>query len=338
MRSFSQLLSTLGLGLLGLLGPAQAQPDQPATPEAQVKASEPVIVVGEHSVTLTEFEAVVRQAMRQKFYHGKVPEAEIQSLLQETADQIVNDTLLVDEATRRGMKPSKQKIDQALAGYDERYGSNPNWKQNRAAMLGRLVPEMERRDLLDQIDQAARDVAPAPDSEVRAFYEARKDLFTEPEKLKLSLILLLVDPSSGSAVWDKAMEEGKAIHKRLKAGGDFAEAARLHSGDESAARGGDLGYVHRGMLPEALQAKIDGFKVGEIQEPMVVLQGVAIIRVDDRTAPRVRAFEDVKSRAAELHKRERGDVARKDLITKLRGQAKFAIRKEQFGEIVGRLK
>ena len=314
---------------------AQAQHGQPAgKPDA---AATPVVKVNGKSVSPAEFEAVVRQAMRQKFYHGKVPEAQVIELQREIANNIVNNNLLLAEAKRRGIKPNQEKIQQTVRGYDERYGSSANWKENREKMLGNVVPELEQRDLLDQLERTVREVPAPKEAEVRAFYESRKDLFTEPEKLRLSVILLSVDPSAGKVAWDKAMEEGKAIYARLKGGANFAELARIHSGDKSAEQGGDMGYLHQGMLPQAIQAKVDGFKVGEVQEPMTTLHGIAIFRVDERVAPKLRQYPEVKERAADLLRRERGDEAWKKLVAQLRAKAKFSIDEAQFTVLAARL-
>ena len=285
-----------------------------------------------------EFEAEVRAAMRQKYYHGTVPEAQIVALQRDVANRMVDEILLVEEAKRRGINPRAEKMDQVAADFDKRYGGSPNWQQNREQMLGRVRPELERRDMLEQIEQAVRDVPVPPEAEVRAYYESKKELFTEPERTRLSLILLKVDPSSPRSAWDKANEESQAIYKRLKAGADFAELARLHSGDESAARGGDMGYLHRGMLQEAIQSKVDDFKVGEVQEPIMTLHGPAIIRVNDRVAAKLRSYEDVKVRAAELCRREKSDAAWKNLAASLRSKTDVRVREDMFGEISARLR
>lgn len=306
--------------------------------QTAVQAQDAVIEVAERKVSLPEFETAVRQAMRQKFYHGKVPEPQVIELQREVANQIVDRVLLLQEAQRRDIKPHAATIADAVAGFERRYGASSNWQQNRDKMLANVVPELEQRNMLEQLEKSVRDVAvPAP-AEVQAFYEARPELFTEPEKLRLSVIQLTVDPSSTKLVWDKALEEAKAIHKRLLAGADFAELAKIHSGDASSAKGGDMGYLHRGMLSPELHDKLDGFKPGVVQEPIVTLHGVAIFRLDERVAPRLHSFDKVQGRASDLLRRERSDGAWKGLIARLRQDAKFSIREERFSEIAARLK
>src|SRR6185503_17229974 len=106
----------------------------------------------------------------------------------------------------------------------------------------------------------------------------------------LRIILLKVDPSSPQAKWDGARNEGAAIAKRLKGGADFKQLAKLHSAEGSAEGGGDMGYVHRGMLPESAQEAIDKLKPGEITEPVALLEGMAIFRLEQRKPPKLNAL------------------------------------------------
>lgn len=339
--STTVLRPALTAALLCICVGAAAEPRPQAeksAPAAAAPAAEvPVVVVGARSVAMPEFESLVREAMRQKYYHGKVPEAQVVELQREVANRIVNNTLLLEEAKRRDLRPDQAKLAKIVQGYDERYGGSEGWKKNREQMLGQLMPELEKRDLLEQLERSVRDVPAPSQKEVAEFYAAKQELFTEPEKLRLSLILLKVDPGAGKLAWDKAMEEGRAIHKRLKNGADFAELAKIHSGDQSAERGGDMGYLHKGMIPAALQEQIDKFKVGEIQEPLQTLHGIAIMRVDERVPPKVRALADVRERASDLLRRERGEAAWQAFMETLRKGATYTIREERFAELAARL-
>ena len=172
---------------------------------------------------------------------------------------------------------------------------------------------------------------PSPKDEVaRSFYDKNKNLFVEPEQVRLSLILLKVDPSSPQTVWNSAKEEGQRIHQRIKAGADFGELARLHSGDASAAKGGQMEYTHSGMLPEALAAPVEKLKPREISEPVQILQGVAILRLDDRKLARQRPFDAVRERAGELWQREEGENRWKKLIADLRRATPLRIDESQY--------
>lgn len=95
----------------------------------------------------------------------------------------------------------------------------------------------------------------------------------------------------------------------------------MHSSGSEAAQGGDMGYVHHGMLPEVLQQKIDGVKVGEISEPITMLEGIAIFYVRDRISAKLRAYADVAERAKGLARKDAEDAAWSGLQARLKAAA-----------------
>ena len=137
----------------------------------------------------------------------------------------------------------------------------------------------------------------------------------------MSVILLKVDPAATKLVRDSAREEGRKLRERIGSGADFADLARAHSGDDSAAKGGDLGYLHRGMLAESIHAQIDALKADEVSMSFDVLEGVAIFKLHKRTQPELRSFDAVSTRALDLLKREQSDKAWKNFVAGLRSAA-----------------
>jgi hypothetical protein len=234
--------------------------------------------------------------------------------------KLVQRIVLLEEADRRKILPDEQQIEEVIAGYEKRYATSPQWRESREALLPDLKRDLSEQSQIAQLDKQVRDVGEPSAADVRAFYDQNPSLFTEPEKLRMSVIMLAVTPSAPNTAWDSARTEARAIYTRLLAGASFEETARLHSNAFSES-GGDMGYLHRGMLPEVLQEKIDKFEVGKINEPMDTLEGVAIFRVQDRVTGKMRDFVDVSPRARELLIRERQDKAWKSLVDQLVAKA-----------------
>lgn len=322
-----KVLATLALGLAGL---AQAQPNVAAP------AKEPVFAtVGERTITVTEYRQALAVATRKKYYHAKPPEAELAAFQREVGEDLVNRVLLLDEAKRRGIGPDRQRVDAALAGYEARYKGNRNWEANRERMLAAVAQQLEADSVLERLEKQVKAVREPTAREARAYYEQHKELFVEPEQVKVSVILLKVDPGSPQAAWNAAHDEARRIRERLGAGADFGELAKLHSGDLSAGRGGDMGYVHRGMLPEAVHAVVDKLAPGDVSAPVQVLEGVALLRLDDRKPARQRGFDEVRERAGDLWQRAEADAAWKALIAELRKRTAIRVDESQFLQTPG---
>lgn len=282
-------------------------------------------MVGGQPISIQEYEMALRAGLRKRFYHGKVPEEKLEEFRREVADTLINRVLLLNEAQRRGLRPNDDEVQGQLAQYQARYRQKPMWQEHKDEVLTSLRVALERESLLRLLEARVRDVPAPSNEEVKAFYARQPELFTTPEAFRVSLILLKVDPASPPAVWEAAFEEARSLVERLDNGADFSQLARIHSGDESAVNGGDMGYLHKGMLAEPAQQIVEQLAPGEVSQPVMLLQGIAVLRLEERRLPALNAFEQVASRARQLLLRQRSDDAWQALIARLREQTEIVV-------------
>lgn len=341
MVFFQVLVAFLGMGVAvsstsALAAPAAkvkattkepARPSKVETPATPgVAQGEPVFaMVNDKPITVREYKGLLAETMRGRYYHGTVPEGQAEALYKEVSDLAVDRELLVGEAEKRGIRPDPAKFEKTLADLDKRYAAEPEWKEKRDRLLPQIKANSDRQSMLELIEKAVRDVPQPTPSEIRAYYDKRHDLFTEPERLHLSVILLKVDPGAAKEGWDLARDEAQKIFNRIRDGANFAEEARLHSQHDSAAKGGDMGYLHGGMLPSGIEDKMGMFQVGVLNEPITTLEGVVLSRVEDRIPAKLREFPEVERRAQDLLIRDRADEAWQGTISQLRAGAKIEI-------------
>ncbi len=264
--------------------------------------------VGSASITVEEYNAALQQASRRKFYHGTPPEGAMEQLRHDVAREVITRELLLQEATRLGITTDEAAVSKNIAEFERRYAESPRWKEQRETLTKALSQHYREQDLLQQLEARVRKVTPPDQAQLEEYYRSNQDKFTEPEQHRVSLILLGVDPSSPKAVWEAAMQEGNELVARLADGADFAELARLHSADITAAEGGDMGYLHAGMLSPAAEEVIATLRPGEVSAPIRLLEGVAILRLEDRKLAQLRKYEEVTGRARDLWLREQSDL------------------------------
>jgi parvulin-like peptidyl-prolyl isomerase len=84
------------------------------------------------------------------------------------------------------------------------------------------------------------------------------------------------------------------------------------------------------MLPETMHGHVDKLQAGQLSEPIVVLEGVALVRLDERKQALQRRFEDVAERGAGLFSRERGDKVWAEFLAGLRGKANVRIDTQRY--------
>lgn len=314
----------------GWLTASAADSAGPKPASAPPAPTEVFAKVGDVVVTHDQFQAAFGQAARGKFYHGKAPDGAVAALQREVGQGIVDEILLSAEARRRNIEPDQEAVQRTIDSYDERYRANPQWRADRDLVLPALKAKLERDSLLDRLAKAVKSVADPSEQELQQYWEAHQDKFTAPERVRLSVILLRVDPSSLQATWDERQAEGKAIVKQLRDGADFKELAQRHSGDPSAANGGDMGYMHKSALPEPAQVALDKLGPGEFTDALVLLEGVAVLRLEDRKASRLNPLEAVRERARDLWKRDKGEEAWKALAARLRAGTTVELDESRF--------
>lgn len=311
-RSWQVIVAAGALSLLA--AGASAAPAAVAEPAPQTAFA----TIGDVVITHGEFDLAFAQAARGKFYHGKPPEGAAAALQREVGQSLVDEVLLVKEAQRRGLQPDHAAIRKTLDGYEQRYRGSQQWLRDRERLLPALTAKLERDNLVEQLTGQVKVAGQPSAADLQQYWQQHQDKFTTPEQVRLSVILLKVDPSSPQAAWDAARDEGATLVGRLRAGEDFEQLARTHSKEASAANGGDMGLVHVSMLPDAAQEALKKLKPGQISDPTFLLEGVAVFRIEHRRESRLNPLEAVRERAGELWARERADQNWQSFLEQLR--------------------
>ena len=292
--------------------------------EQQIKKGPDYIaIVGGEKISMVQYIGALRKGIRERFYHGKTPEDEMKKYRKEVAEQLVARLLYIQEAKRLGIKPDAAAVKKAIEAFDAKFKENPDWAKARDEVLKQLEKKLQGDSLAELLEKQTKSVTAKNDTDLRSFYEKNKKLFTTPERMRVSLILLKVDPSSGSLVWQQASKEASGILERINKGADFADLARIHSSDDSAQNGGDMGFAHSGMLSENAQKVLDLMEPGEVSSPVILLEGVALFRLEERVKSALNPLKSVKERALKLYQRDKGEQAWKELGAKLLSKTKI---------------
>ena len=97
-----------------------------------------------------------------------------------------------------------------------------------------------------------------------------------------------------------------------------------------------MGWMHRGTLPMPVQEALDKLKAGETAaDPVQVLEGVVILRLDAVEAEKLRTFGEVQERARALLQREQAEQAWKSFLAQLRQNAKVQIDESKLLPLAG---
>ena len=299
----------------------------PYRPADATESAEVFARIGDDTViSRSEFEREVWATARETFYHGRPPSGDaLIEFRRDVAQRLIDRHLLLIEANRRDLEPDHAAIDAEIAAYETRYANTERWRREGERMKAALRERFEQDSILEALEAQVRETGDPTQAALKEFYDANPDLFTEPARNRVQLILLGVAPSSTAPVWEAAREEAARIRYRVENGASFDELARLHSSDPTAGNGGDMGYMHIGMLSSNAEAAIAELDIGKVSEPVTVLEGVALFRLTERLPPEQHAFADVESRAEDLWRRAESETHWNELLAELRSGSEVSV-------------
>jgi len=287
-------------------------------------------------VTLSEFEARQMAAVQA----ARVPDSEVEAFLRQNnaklLDEAMEELLLVDRAMALGLKLRPEYLDQVIE--DIKKEQNITSEEDFQAQLKRegLTKEALRRNIERSIivrQVRTRDVDPkaqVTEADVRTEYERRKGAdFTRKATVHLMEIVV-----KGEGAADAA----NAAVARLKKGEDFETVAREVSVGASKAAGGDLGRVEPADLNPALAAAIVDLRPGEVSAPVPVEGGYWILKVRERMADEVTAFDQVKEKIQEELTRTRFEKVYGDYVAELKKNAVYTVYVREAPTQIGRNK
>jgi parvulin-like peptidyl-prolyl isomerase len=321
---------TLTLLFGGMLLCAEAIAANPVAQGSAPKAASAFATVGNVVITWQDYRNAYASEASNKFYHAKPNNDALAVFQRQVGDKLVANALLVQEAKRRNLKPDNAAVDQELQTYEQRFAKDPKWPEARKRVLPTITKKLQDENIRNKLEKLVRNVPPPTKQQLREYYDAHSDKFTSPPQPRVSVILIKVDPSSTEEEWHKAMEEGEGLVKRIRAGEDFAALARDYSGDVTAEEGGDMGYLHTGMLPGLPEETVSKLQPGDTSNPVKLLEGVAIFRLIDRIQPAASSFETSQQRVSELWLSEQRDIAWNSLIAKLRKKTRVHVDESRF--------
>ena len=134
------------------------------------------------------------------------------------------------------------------------------------------------------------------DAEVQAAYDGNKASLMKPGEYRLAQIFLIVPSSADKGVVEAVQRRAEDLARKAHAkGADFAALARESSDDkDSAAKGGDLGWVSSTILLPEIRNAVAGMAKGEVSQAIHTPAGFHIVKLADMKPSEVAPLADVR--------------------------------------------
>ncbi|MDS1030279.1 SurA N-terminal domain-containing protein [Bacillota bacterium LX-D] len=258
----------------------------------------------------------------------------LKTLEQQVLNQMIQETVLKQEAKKENLKVDKKKVQDELNGMKKLYGE----KQFAEMLKSQKITEAEVKEsietnfLFEQLFNKVTEDVKVTDQEAKNFFNKYKDNFI---KVKVSHILAQAKAGEANeAQLKKAEARAKVWIEKLNAGADFAALAKKES-DEPAAKtsGGALDqYFSMSNSPYDAEFTAGALKIakGKISEkPVKSSFGYHVIKVIDRQDQYEQLKEDVKKQLLDEQKNEKFDQFFNDAMKKAKIENKLEKEKTQ---------
>lgn len=271
--------------LLGFAALAFAQ-EQPAPSSAPASNATQVIVaqVNGEPIYLSELEEIwnsLPESYRVQFPGG----------MKDLLEQLVRQTLIVQEAKKNNLENDPVVLKRL---------------ENLKKQV--LVSEFIKREILDKVKVS--------DEEVEKEYNANPTLYTEPEQVKVSHIMV------------STKEKAQEVLEELKSGKPFEEVAKGKSESPDAGSGGAMGYVRKGDLDPEIEKVVFELAPGNFSDIVETSYGFHIFLVSEHLQPRLKELSEVKEEIITRLTPQKQQEAFDKLIEELKNKSEIAIIEE----------
>ena len=158
-----------------------------------------------------------------------------------------------------------------------------------------MSPEQVKIDFLELNLESIKSLIEIEDEQVLDRYEQAKDSYTAAEYRSASHILLTLEEAASNEDSERVRQRLLDLREQIVATGDFASAAREFSQDPgSAADGGNLGELERGVMVQPFEDALFQMQVGELSEPVRTAFGWHLIKLDQLSGGETRSLEEVR--------------------------------------------
>lgn len=247
---------------------------------AQEQASTAAIVNGEIITTID----LAQRTNLILFATGLPRTAEIASHYEpQVLRTMIDETLQTQAAEEAGIKPSARDRKAILDNMARENRLAPDQLKDFLASKGVDISALERQ--LDAnmawtrlVERKFASQAIIGDDEIDDALTRIRENQGKPRNLVSEIFLQVEEPGQDA----QAKETALRILQQLRGGASFDALARAFSQDAAANKGGDLGWVGQGQLPDAIERELAHMNPGQIAGPLRSTDGYHIIALRDR--------------------------------------------------------
>ncbi len=206
-----------------------------------------------------------------------------------------------------------------------------------------VVLSMERARDQALLQAYMNEVAKPPpgfpsDEDVKQAYEANKTALTVPPEFELAQIFLAVPENADRSALTAATKKATDLAAKAQAkGADFAKLAREQSDQkDTAAKGGELGWLPEDKIIGEIRAAISRLEKGEVTGAIRSPSGFHIVKLLDKKPGGVRPLSEVRDTIVNQMRVRRAQEIERNYIEGMVSRAQVTVNPSEVTKLQGK--
>jgi len=228
----------------------------------------------------------------------KLPTSDV--LERQVLESLINDSLLLQEADRRGIKISDSQLNQTMQRLARQ--NEMTLSDFRKALIAdgldydKYRQAVRREMIISTLQrQYSQRNATVSDAEVEEFLKLSGNEATNYE-YRLSHILIALPDAATPEQVNLAQQTANEIISRLEQGAEFDQLANTFSAGDTALQGGDLGWRKKAEIPGLFTSQVLSMEPGGHAGPIRSPSGFHVVHLKERRDLEQVLSEQIRSR------------------------------------------
>jgi peptidyl-prolyl cis-trans isomerase SurA len=235
--------------------------------------------------------------------------ARASALRRQILERMVDDQLLMQEATDLKVSISSEEVDKSIEQIKKDYGIDDAQLRDELRKQGMSLAayrQNTKREILKYriINIAVGSKVSVTDADVQSYYE--RHMQAANVQVRASHIFLAIPEGADAATAQEKEKQAQLLLQRAQSGEDFSRLAREYSEDPATrAEGGDLGWFGKDILPKPIEELVFSMNVDEVRGPVRADRGFHVIKLLGRRSQDPKPLSEVRDQIrGQLRQRE----------------------------------
>jgi peptidyl-prolyl cis-trans isomerase SurA len=284
-------------------------------------------VVNGDVITYSQVRELVepRERLLRSQFQGDELVAKIKEVRLAALKDLIDRQLIIQSFNKEGYQIPQHYIDQEVEQViRDSFGGDRNTFIKTLQAQNFTIGEFKKMETEKMMVQAmrAKNAKPTtviPPGKIDQYYQQHRDQFSSKGEVKLRMIMIPGNDSSGSSTAQKALAEeilGKLVH-----GAEFDGMARIYSEDSTREVGGDWGWVEQKTLAPPLEQAAFNLPVGKLSNIVELGGNYYILKVEDKRGGVSRPLAEVHAEIQKKLEQEEAQRVQERWLTSLRQKA-----------------